>query len=90
MQDHVDFNGVFWMGIMCDTTSSLLNQRSLIIDNSETSIVASPWETDALQMTSTLELDIWGSHLVDVNLQRLRLLKSTSASSMNIQLEQLH
>jgi len=31
-----DFNLVFWLGVMCDTTSSVLNQRSLIISDTET------------------------------------------------------
>jgi hypothetical protein len=31
-----DFNLFFWLGVMCDTTSSVLNQRSLIIPDTET------------------------------------------------------
>ncbi|KAF2498581.1 hypothetical protein BU16DRAFT_299784 [Lophium mytilinum] len=35
-QDLSDFNRLFWFGVMCDTTSSVLNQRSLIIPDTET------------------------------------------------------
>jgi hypothetical protein len=31
-----DFNLLFWLGVMCDTTSSVLNHRSLIIPDTET------------------------------------------------------
>jgi Fungal Zn(2)-Cys(6) binuclear cluster domain len=37
-QDLSDFNRFFWLGVMCDTTSSVLNQRSLIIPDNETFI----------------------------------------------------
>jgi hypothetical protein len=35
-QNLSDFNRLFWLGVMCDTTSSVLNQRSLIIPDTET------------------------------------------------------
>ncbi|KAJ8606778.1 hypothetical protein MRB53_040704 [Persea americana] len=38
-QDLSDFNTLYWLGLMCDTTTSLLHQRPLIIADAETSTV---------------------------------------------------
>ncbi|KAJ9612931.1 hypothetical protein H2200_002872 [Cladophialophora chaetospira] len=83
-QDYVDFNGFFWMGLMCDTTSSVLNKRSFVIEDNETSIAAGPTHPNT-QTTS-----IWGSYLMDVNLRRLRILESTSTSSASLPYQKLH
>ena len=32
----IDFNLIFWLGVMCDTTRSVINQRSLIMPDTET------------------------------------------------------
>lgn len=48
-----DFNLLFWLGIMCDTTSSVLNQRPLVIPDSETLTNPSAGTFDLDSITNT-------------------------------------
>ena len=69
------FNLLFWLGVMCDTTSAALHQRPLVISDEDSDIIV----TDSNIFPTTVDLqtsdtaskgsgedkDLWGTYLLD-------------------------
>lgn len=73
-QARSDFKILFWLGIMCDTTLSVLNQTALIISDDDTMIPSNP---------TLHKVNFWGSALLKVRLRSLKL-ENVSISELEI------
>ncbi|KAK5046323.1 hypothetical protein LTR84_008467 [Exophiala bonariae] len=47
-----DFNLLFWLGVMCDTTSAVINQRALVMPDTETGMAFCSLEISDLDPTT--------------------------------------
>ena len=77
LKDHQTFNLIFWLGVMCDTTSSAISKRPLVISDEDCAVIRESvgvsedgWQTEDGQYTTAEEGTVddtgglWGGYLL--------------------------
>jgi hypothetical protein len=78
VKDHQTFNLLFWLGVMCDTTSSAISKRPLVIPDEDCAMIRGDAEMASEMLTPLVEApypeedetqpnsgQIWGEYLLN-------------------------
>lgn len=63
LKDEQTFNILFWLGVMCDTTSSAVTKRPLIIADEDCSVIQN--DQDTLDQQEDEAGGLWGNYLLN-------------------------